>query len=52
MKRSEVVKELLDSYYFQHGSRVDRRTIEKAKKIIQTFEKEESKLNLNMKEND
>lgn len=46
MKRSEVVKELLDSYRFQHGKRVDWKVIEKTRKIIQTFEKEEAKLNL------
>ena len=51
MKRSEVVKELLDSYYFQYGKRVDERVTDKAKRIIRVFEKEETKLNINKKEN-
>jgi hypothetical protein len=42
MKRSEVIEELLESYYFQHGKRVDSKVIDKTNKIIKFFEKEES----------
>jgi len=42
MKRSEVIKTLLDSYYFQHGRSAKDHVIEKAYKIIEAFEKEES----------
>jgi hypothetical protein len=41
MKKSEAVKELLDSYYFQWGKRSDNVVIRKARKMIEKFEKEE-----------
>lgn len=50
MKRSEVVKELLDSYYFQYGKRVNKNVIEKTRKIITYFEKEENKIKNNESE--
>ena len=46
MKRSEVVKELLNSYYFQNGKRVNREIIQKANKIIIYFQNEELKKNI------
>lgn len=45
MKRSEVMKELLNSYYFQHGKRVDNKVIQRTRNIINQYEKEENKLN-------
>jgi hypothetical protein len=39
MKRSEVIKELLSSYYFQHGKRSDNNLLRKANKMIEQFEK-------------
>jgi len=42
MKRSEVIKELLDSYYFQHGRSANNTVIKKANKIIKAFEKAEA----------
>jgi|LakMenE18May11ns_1017448.scaffolds.fasta_scaffold9618454_2 hypothetical protein len=41
MKRSEVIKELLSSYYFQNGKRTNRDIVKKANKIIKTFEEAE-----------
>lgn len=42
MKQSEVIKELLNSYYFQHGKRFDRKVVNKARRIIKKFETEEN----------
>jgi hypothetical protein len=42
MKRSEVIKELLSSYYFQNGERVDNKVIKKARNMINQFKKEEN----------
>ena len=41
MKRSEVMKNLIDSYILQHGNKTDRRVLEKARKIKNKFDKEE-----------
>jgi hypothetical protein len=46
MKRSEVIKELLESYHFQHGKRTNKEVVEKARKLIKSFGKEETKINL------
>jgi hypothetical protein len=41
MKKSEVIKTLLASYYFQEGSCSNDRVVSKALKIIETFEQDE-----------
>lgn len=42
MKKSEVIKELLESYYFQNGKSANKRVTEKAEKMIKTFKREEN----------
>lgn len=44
MKKSEVIKELLDSYSFQWGKRANLVVARKANRILESFKKEEEKL--------
>lgn len=43
MKKSEVIKEMMDSYYFQYGKRANIRVIIKATRIMESFKREEEK---------
>ena len=47
MKRSEVIEELLNSYYFQHGKRTNRKLVDKARRLISIYQREEAKLKQN-----
>lgn len=44
MKRSEAIKTILSSYYFQYGKHVNKKVIKKVEKLISTLEKEENRL--------
>lgn len=46
LKKSEVVQELLDSYYFHNKKTTNHEIIKKAHQIILYLEKEELKLNI------